>query len=132
MSCDVVIVGAGLAGLTAANEAIALGLSARIIEQGSERDYLCNSRLAGGIVHVAFKDMEADLGARQSAVADNMTADPAHDSATEHSQILADDSELALAWMKKQGARFIKGGALEFMRWVLAPPRPRRPGLDWK
>ena len=46
--------------------------------------------------------------------------------------IMAADAEKALDWLRGNGAKFIKGGAIELMRWVLAPPRPRRPGLDWQ
>ena len=45
---------------------------------------------------------------------------------------MAADAEKALDWLRGNGAKFIKGGAIELMRWVLAPPRPRRPGLDWQ
>ena len=53
MDADVLIVGGGFAGLSAAQRAAELGLSAMVLEQGANPDYLCNSRVTGGIVHFA-------------------------------------------------------------------------------
>jgi fumarate reductase flavoprotein subunit len=128
VSYDVVVVGGGLAGLAAANRAAELGLSAVVLEQGEAPDYPCNSRFAGGIVHVAQKDMRAEPADIQAAI-DALTDG---DDSTGLSPIMADEAARALEWMREQGGKFIKGGVLEFMRWVLAPPRPRRPGLEWK
>ena len=125
---DVAVIGGGLAGLSTANRAAELGLSAIVLEQGRDAQYFCNSRLAGGLVHVAFKDMTAPMAERRDAV-QRLGAD---DPTTHLARLLAEDSQRALEWLKGEGARFIKGGPLEFMRWVLAPPRPRRPGLDWR
>lgn len=138
MSYDVVVVGGGLAGLSTANRAAELGLSAVVLEQGEAVDYACNSRFAGGIVHVAQKDMRAAPVDIQAAI-DVLTGEAfgtsggaAGEGATDLSPIMAEEADRALTWMRDQGAKFIKGGVLEFMRWVLAPPRPRRPGLEWK
>lgn len=125
---DAVVVGGGLAGLSAANRAAELGLSVVVLEQGAAPDYPCNSRYSGGIVHVAQKDMRADPADIQAAI-DALTDG---DNSTALSHIMADEAARALEWMREQGGKFIKGGVLEFMRWVLAPPRPRRPGLEWK
>ena len=128
---DTVIIGAGLAGLTCANRLCELGHRVHVLEQGSAPDYPCNSRFSGGIVHVAFKDMRArpeDI----KAVIERLCEGTDQLAANALSNVLADESARALAWMQSHGAKFVKGGALEFMRWILAPPRPRRPGLDWK
>lgn len=134
MSFDVVVIGGGLAGLSAANRAAELGLSAVVLEQGDAVDYPCNSRFAGGIVHVAQKDMRGEPAEIQAAI-DALTGETsgtADKDATDLSPIMSEEADRALTWMRDQGAKFIKGGVLEFMRWVLAPPRPRRPGLEWK
>lgn len=127
VSGDVVVIGGGLAGLTCANRAAELGLRALVLERGGEPTYPCNSRYSGGIVHVAFKDMLADPADIGAAIEATTGEEPSG-----LTTVMAEESERALAWLRGEGARFIKGGALEFMRWVLAPPRPRRPGLDWK
>jgi fumarate reductase flavoprotein subunit len=128
MDIDCIIVGGGLAGLVCANRVAQLGRKPLILEQGAEVDYACNSRFSGGILHVAFKDMRAPVGAVESAVRELA----GNDSATRHAGVLAANGEVALEWLRGEGTKFVKGGALEFMRWILAPPRPRRPGLDWK
>ncbi|NKB55135.1 MAG: FAD-dependent oxidoreductase [Alphaproteobacteria bacterium] len=128
MSGDIVIIGGGLAGLTAANRAAELGLNPIVLEQGGDPQYFCNSRFAGGLLHVAFKDMTAspdDIVAAVEAAIDG-------DAATMNGAVMGREGGRALAWLRAEGARFIKGGSLEFMRWVLAPPRPRGAGLDWK
>ena len=128
MSGNLVIIGGGLAGLTAANRAAELGLDPIVLEQGDDPQYFCNSRFAGGLLHVAFKDMTAPPEEISAAI----HAVTGADQATANSGVLAEESDRALAWLREGGARFIKGGSLEFMRWVLAPPRPRGAGLDWK
>ena len=125
---DIVIIGGGLAGLTTANRAAELGLNPILLEQGSNPQYFCNSRLAGGILHVAFKD----LAAAPEEIAAAIRAQTDEDEATVLGSVMAEDCGRALTWLRGEGARFIKGGSLEFMRWILAPPRPRGAGLDWK
>ena len=128
---DTVVIGAGLAGLTCANRLCELGRQVLVLEQGDAADYPCNSRYSGGIVHVAFKDMRASREDIQAVIARLSEGDGAAD-AIALSSVLAEEGGRALEWMQSHGAKFVKGGALEFMRWILAPPRPRRPGLDWK
>ena len=128
MSGDIVIIGGGLAGLTTANRAAELGLNPILLEQGSNSQYFCNSRLAGGILHVAFKD----LAAAPEDIAAAIRAQTDEDEATVLGSVMAEDCGRALTWLRGEGAKFIKGGSLEFMRWILAPPRPRGAGLDWK
>ncbi len=128
MHGDLIIIGGGLAGLTAANRAAELGLDPIVLEQGESAQYLCNSRFSGGLLHVAFKDMTAPAADIVAAI----DAAAAADVSTAHRAVLANESGRALAWLKSEGTRFIKGGVPEFMRWMLAPPRPRGAGLDWK
>jgi fumarate reductase flavoprotein subunit len=128
MSGTIVIVGGGLAGLTAANRAAELGLAPIVLERGGDPQYHCNSRFSGGLLHVGFKDMTGpsdEIEAAVLALIDDTDA-------TANGTVLAQESSRALAWLRAEGAKFIKGGSLEFMRWVLAPPRPRTAGLDWK
>ena len=54
-----IVIGGGLAGLAAAVRASELGLCATVLEQGEDERYLCNSRLSGGIFHVAYNEMKA-------------------------------------------------------------------------
>src|SRR6185295_6407832 len=45
---------------------------------------------------------------------------------------LASTSGRAVDWLQSQGAKFIRVGNIVWQQWVLAPPRPITPGLDWK
>ena len=38
----------------------------------------------------------------------------------------------AVEWLRAEGAKFIRVGNIVWQQWVLAPPRPITPGLDWK
>jgi len=124
----VVIVGGGLAGLVCANRLVELGERPVVLERGEAQDYPCNSRFSGGIVHLAFKDLTRPREELEEALARVLEDEPA----TAGASILAEDAGRALQWLRAHGAKFVKGGALEFMRWILAPPRPRRPGLEWR
>jgi len=128
VSKDIIVIGGGLAGLAVANRAAELGLHPIVLEQGGDPQYFCNSRFAGGLLHVAFKDMRALPDDIIAAI----EAQTGPGDATANAAVMAREAERALAWMRAQGTKFIKGGSLEFMRWVLAPPRPRTAGLDWK
>src|SRR5690349_3838804 len=55
-SVDLVVIGGGIAGMTAAVRAAELGLSVRVLEQGKEPRYPCNARFSGGLLHTAFYD----------------------------------------------------------------------------
>ena len=127
---DLIVVGGGLAGLAAANRAAEGGLSVLVLERGAEPDYFCNSRIAGGLLHVAFRDMTRPADEIRASVAESVGGDGGP--ATALSELLADDAGKVLAWLRAEGGAFVRGGAPEFMRWVMAPPRRRRGGLDWK
>ena len=127
---DLIVVGGGLAGLTAANRAAGGGLSVLVLERGEDPDYFCNSRIAGGLLHVAFRDMTRPAEEIRASVAESVSE--AGDPATALADLLAEDAGKVLAWLRAEGGAFVRGGAPEFMRWVMAPPRRRRGGLDWK
>ena len=132
MEADLIIIGGGLAGLTTANRALELGLRPIVLEKGKEADYPCNSRYSGGLFHVAFKDVTKpveDIEAAVKAAGDFPQSYPGGDSIQ---SIMSEDAAKALSWLREGRAKFIKGGQPEFMRWMLAPPRPRGAGLDWK
>ena len=128
MNHDVIIIGGGIAGLSTAVRCTELGLRPIVLEKGETTDYPCNARFSGGIIHVAEKEMrapETDILAKIDYLTDGAGSDGL-------AAIMAADAEKALDWLRLNGAKFIKGGSIELMRWILAPPRPRRPGLDWK
>ena len=128
MNWDVVVVGGGLAGLSAAARAAELGLKALVLERGTETQYPCNSRFSGGILHISQHNVQ-DPPESLVKVMEEATlgeCDPAL------ARALAADARRAVEWLRTQGAKFIRVGQIVWQQHVLAPPRPITPGLDWK
>lgn len=125
---DLVIMGGGLAGLSAGVRARELGLSVALVEKGETDQYPCNSRFSGGVLHLAFqniKDPASQLAKAISEATDNH-ADP------ELVLTLSGESERCVKWLQQQGARFVRAGQVIWQQWIMAPPRPISPGMDWK
>ena len=53
---DVIIIGAGIAGLVTANRAVQLGKRVVVLEKSTEEKYLCNSRYAYGTFHINYTE----------------------------------------------------------------------------
>jgi len=125
---DLVVIGGGLAGLTAATRAGELGLHAVVLEQGSEERYPCNSRLSGGIFHIAYHEMKSAPQTLRAAI-ERATAGEADPALVE---ALAGNAGRLVDWLRDHGARFMRGGSADWERWLLAPPRPLQAGLVWE
>ena len=127
---DVIAVGGGLAGLSAANRCAEHGLSVAVLERGSEERYPCNSRFAGGFLNCGYRyNIREEARVLRRAI-DEQTrgfADPGLADA------FADNAGHAVRWLVDQGARivsvYVDG---DKRRAVLAPPPPNRSGLHWR
>lgn len=128
MKRDLVIMGAGLAGLTAAVRARELGLSVAVLDQGSGDRYLCNSRYSGGILHLAFQDIANDPASLTRA----MTEATGGFIKSSLAELLAQNGLRTVHWLRDQGVRFIRNPQVAWQHWVLAPPRAITGGLDWE
>src|SRR6185436_20477083 len=95
---DVIVIGAGIAGLVTANRAAQLGKRVVVLEKGSEDKYLCNSRYAYGTFHINYSDLEAD---EESLVAriDNATEGFAR---KELARAVARDGRRLMQWLKSE------------------------------
>ncbi|GAA5231911.1 FAD-dependent oxidoreductase [Verticiella sediminum] len=125
---DLIVVGGGIAGLAAANRAAEQGLRVVLLERGTDERYLCNSRLAGGVLHVAFRNIrdrpEALIEAVRAATKDQANPDL--------TRALAHTSARAGEWIKSQGVKFVRMSlAVDWQSWVMAPPRRIMAGMDW-
>lgn len=125
---DMIVVGGGLAGLSAANRATQLGLRTLVLEAGSDERYLCNSRYTMGFLHVAFTATTSSASDLRAAIETATDKDARPDLI----EALSGNVGRAVSWLGEQGIRFIKGGPLDWMNRVLAPPGVRRPGLHWE
>jgi len=125
---DVVVVGGGLAGLAAANRAAQQGLRVVLFERGSEERYPCNTRYSGGVIHIACHNVKEPAGELEAVIMDATQgrADPLL------ARALATTAGRAVDWLRDEGAKYIRVGQIVWQQWVLAPPRPITPGLDWK
>ena len=127
---DVVVVGGGLAGLTAANRSLLKGLSVIVLEKGEDEHYLCNSRIASGSFNLAHSDPTGDAAFLKQAILDDTEgyADPNLAAA------LAGVAGTAMQWFRSEGAKFIKVTRTKRQQplWSMAPPRPSAPGFGWQ
>jgi fumarate reductase flavoprotein subunit len=125
---DVVVIGGGLAGLTAAGHAAQEGLRVAVLERGADEQYACNSRYSGGILHIAFHNIREPAGALLEVIetATRGKAEP------ELARAFAENAARAVDWLRDEGIEFMSVGNIAYQQWVFAPRRPLTPGLDWK
>ena len=125
---DVVSVGGGYAGLAAAARAAQLGLKAAVLERGADELYACNSRYAGGVMHVSYHDPKS---------APEVLAQAINDICAGHAdaalvQAIASNAGRAVEWLRIEGASFARAGNVGWRQWILAPLRPAVTQMDWK
>ena len=100
---DLIVVGAGLAGLTAANRSLELGRRALVLEKQTIPRHLCASRANGGVFHVGFRSVttEPDELVR---VIDRATANFVEASVA---RALADNALRSIRWLQSFGTTFV-------------------------
>ncbi|NYT60662.1 FAD-binding protein [Alcaligenaceae bacterium] len=125
---DVVVVGAGLAGMMAANCAARDGATVCVLEQGEGEHYPCNTRYSGGLFHIALDD----LAGEPEVVLSNLHRAMHGEFDTDLAEALIENAPAAIRTLKDFGVRFISAGYDGFRRHSLAPPIVRRPGLHWR
>jgi fumarate reductase flavoprotein subunit len=125
---DLVVVGGGVAGLTAANRAAELGCRVVVLEKGTDAHYPCNSRIATGVLNVAHTDPHSDPAVLRQAI----DFDTEGHAAPALADLYATNAGRAVQWLQSQGARLVNVPIHGTGRWMLAPPRTLSAGLDWK
>jgi fumarate reductase flavoprotein subunit len=129
MTYDLVAVGGGFAGLTAALRAAQLGLKVAVLEKESAERYQCNSRWTSGVCNIMGHYMLADAGKHEAAImkGSDGTANP------ELAKAIATNARRTVEWLRSEGARMLeldRGGDGKAL--ILAPPRRFIQGLDWE
>jgi fumarate reductase flavoprotein subunit len=125
-TCDVLVIGGGIAGLVASNRAAELGKRTLVLERGTDDRYLCSSRYTGGTFHIAFTDVMADRS-KLTDVIDKTTRGFAR---KDLADAIAKDSSRLVRWLQGEGIKFVNLG--HYHTFVLAPPSRTGPGLDWE
>lgn len=128
LETDLAIVGAGIAGLVAANRAAELGARVLVLEKGEDEHYACNSRIATGVLNVAHTDPHSDPAVLRKAI----EVDTEGHATPALADALATTVGRVVTWLRAEGARMIKVPIHGTSRWMLAPPRALTAGLDWK
>jgi fumarate reductase flavoprotein subunit len=128
MSIDLLVIGGGFAGLTAANRSAELGLKVLVLEAGSDALYRCNSRFSTGSVHVAFHTPTTDPAELYAAIIENSEGTARKDLA----EAITSRAALTIDWMRAQGASFADHPRRPDGMPMLAPLREMRAGLDWE
>ncbi len=128
MDFDVAIIGGGFAGLTAANHAALGGAKPLVLEAGSDDLYMCNSRVATGALHVAFRSPEDAADDLYRAIQDQ-TSDTARD---DIARTVAENAQATIDWMREEGCEFMQHPRRSYGLPMMAPGRAMRAGLDWE
>src|SRR5882672_7048568 len=125
---DLVVIGGGIAGLTAAGRAAQAGLRVAVLERGADEAYACNSRYSGGILHIAFHNIREPASSLLEVIG-TATGGKAE---RKLAKALADNAARVVDWLRDEGVEFMSVGNIPYQQSVLAPRRPLTPGLDWK
>jgi len=125
---DIVIIGGGLAGMSAGVRALELGLSALVLEKGEDEIYPCNTRQSGGVMHIGFLDPYRPAEDLTEVIVDRT----ANEADRALAATLVGSGGRLLDWLKDKGTRFVKFNEQEGYRWCMAPPRSLRAGIDWQ
>jgi fumarate reductase flavoprotein subunit len=99
---DLVAIGGGFAGLCAALRGAELGLRTAVLEAGADKNYLCSSRWAGGIFHVAYHDLRLTPDELLAAVNDRTRGETDQELAA----AIAADASRTVDWLASKDAIF--------------------------
>jgi len=123
---DVIIIGAGIAGLVTANRAAQLGKHVGVLEKSADEKYICNSRYAYGTFHINFTGLDAPediLTAKIDAATDGFAR-------KDLARAVAKDGRRLMQWLKGEGIDIVNLGG--YGTNVLSPPWRSGYGLTWQ
>jgi fumarate reductase flavoprotein subunit len=123
---DVIVIGAGLAGLVAANRAAQLGKRVVVLEKSKEEKYLCNSRYTYGTFHINF----TDVGADEDVLFGKIEACSESFARKDLARAVARDGRRLMQWLRSEGIDLVDLGG--YQTNVLSPPWRKGFGLTWR
>ena len=123
---DMIVIGAGIAGLVAANRAAQLGKRVVVLEKGREEKYLCNSRYTYGTFHINF----TDVGADEDALFGRIEACSEGFARKDLARAVAKDGRRLMQWLRSEGVDLVDLGG--YQTNVLAQPWRKGFGLTWR
>src|SRR5688572_18014765 len=123
---DVIVIGAGIAGLVAANRAAQLGKRVIVLEKSKEEKYLCNSRYTYGTFHINF----TDVGADEEVLLGKIEACSEGFARKDLARAVAKDGRRLMQWLKSEGIDLVDLGG--YGTNVLSPPWRKGFGLTWQ
>ncbi len=95
MQCDVAVVGGGLAGLVCGVRAAITGRKVIVLEKSQDERYLCNSRMATGVFHVAYNPPSLNAAALRARARAALGASAREDLLA----ALCDNARRAVDWL---------------------------------
>src|SRR3977135_821160 len=123
---DVIVIGAGIAGLVASNRAAQLGKRVIVLEKGKEGRYLRTSRYTYGTFPINSPDGAAD----EDVLFGKIEACSAGLARKDLARAIAKDGRRLVQWLKSEGIDLVDLGG--FQTNVLAPPWREGFGLNWR
>jgi fumarate reductase flavoprotein subunit len=123
---DVIVIGAGIAGLVAANRVAELGKRVAVLEKSAEAKHLSNSRYTYGTFHINFSDVGSDeetLVARIEAATDGFAR-------KDLARALARHGRRLMQWLRSEGVALADLGG--YQTNVLSPAWRTGFGLTWR
>lgn len=128
MTADVIVIGGGFAGLTAANRCAEHGLAALVLEAGETELYGCNSRISTGSLHVNFRNPQE----APDSLFDAIMAATGGTARRDLARALCNRASATIDWMEAAGADFMDHPRRANGVRMIAPLREMRAGLDWE
>lgn len=115
---ELIAIGAGLAGLTAANRSLELGRRALVLERSTVPRHHCASRTNGGVFHVGFRSILTDPD-ELVRVIDAATGNFVDRSVA---RALADNSARSIQWLQSFGTAFVPMEPTDGWKDFVLPP----------
>lgn len=126
---DVIVIGGGLAGVVAALRLVDQGVRPVLLEAGEGDAYPCNSRYAGGVLHLAHHDARGDL----REVTALMTSGSApRDIAKDLICMMVDQAPKVVRWLVSHGGHVERLSDVAWQGTALTPLGLRGSRWSWQ